>query len=288
MAIFWALVCLVLAAVNDLVFKFYARKPRSPGWFVAIVGMAWLAAAVWFPRGWPAHWGATLFWGAVSGGFSVGGNLLMLAAMRSLEAGVCATIYRLNLVPVVIGAALLLHEVLSPLQWIGIGCACLAVAAFVPWNEAERKLAWGGFVMMLAASLMRAGMGLSYRYGFLHGADCAWVVIVNSWFWIGGGALYALRRDPLMNHAADTGEEARTARRKLWQYGLLSGVLVAGIVLSMAASLAAGAASVVLPIAQMSFLLTSGLSVWLLKEKWTLLKLGALTSGVAAILLLSW
>ncbi len=279
MAIFWALICLALAAVNDLVFKFYARKPRSNGYFAAIVGVVWLPMAWLFTRGLPADWTATLVWGAISGIFSIGGNLLMLEAMRTLDAGVCATIYRLNLVPVVIGAALLLGESLTAYQYGGIVCACTAVLAFIPAGGGRRRLLAAGFAMMLAASLMRAGLGLSYRYGFLHGADQAWVVVIDSLFWIAGGVVYARLRERREAGGAEW--------RKLWGYGVLSGVLVTGIVLTMAESLALGRASVVLPVAQMSFLGTGLLGVWLLKEKITWRKSGAFACGVAAILLLS-
>ena len=113
MAIFWALSCMILAALNDLVFKFYARKPRSQGYFVSIVGGVWMITGMCFVRQFDVNWQSTILWGAISGFFSVGGNLLMLDAMRSLDAGVCSTIYRLNLVPVTIGAAVLLGEKIS-------------------------------------------------------------------------------------------------------------------------------------------------------------------------------
>lgn len=278
MAIFWALSCMVLAALNDLVFKFYARKPRSQGYFVSIVGGVWMITGMFFVRQFDVDWRATLIWGTISGIFSVGGNLLMLDAMRSLDAGVCSTIYRLNLVPVTVGAALLLGENISLQQYAGIICACAAVAAFLP-RERSGKIVKAAFIMMIIASLMRAGMGLSYRYGFLHGADENWVVVVNSLFWIFGGLFYGKIRK--------TGNSEENNSKKLWGYALLSGVLVAGIVLTMAQSLVYGDASVVLPIAQMSFLVTGILGVILLKEKITVMKVIALLLGVAAVLLLS-
>ena len=278
MAIFWALSCMILAALNDLVFKFYARKPRSQGYFVSIVGGVWMITGMCFVRQFDVNWQSTILWGAISGFFSVGGNLLMLDAMRSLDAGVCSTIYRLNLVPVTIGAAVLLGENISLQQYIGISCACGAVAAFLP-RERSGKIMQTAFVMMIIASLMRAGMGLSYRYGFLHGADENWVVVVNSLFWIFGGLFYGKVRK--------TENDNQTDIKKLWGYALLSGVLVAGIVLTMAQSLVCGAASVVLPIAQMSFLVTGILGAILLKEKITFMRVIALLLGVAAILLLS-
>ena len=287
MAIFWAFVCLFFSAANDFLFKCFARKPRSHGYFVAIVGIAWLATGLCFVRSWDVDWRATVFWGVVSGFCSIAGNLLMLDAMRTLDGGVCSTIYRMNLVPVALGAALLLDETLTPLQWCGIAAACGAVILFLPANAALRRREALPLAMMLGASLIRAGMGLSYRYGFRHGADKDMVVVLNSLFWIVGGVLYALLRERKVLLAIPASE--RLSAKKLWGYGLLSGALVAGIVLTMAASLALaeGKASVVLSISQMSFLLTGLLGVVILKEEVSWKRAAALLCGVAAILCLS-
>lgn len=285
MAIFWAAVNLFFAAFNDMVFKGYARKPRSHGLFVTIVGVIWFVSAACCVTAPVKHWHATLFWGAVSGFFSVGGNMLMLDAMRKLDAGICATIYRLNLVPAVLLAYFILAEPITLVQWSGIACACLAVLAFIPrGGGAVRREMTLSLVFMITASLMRAGMGISYRYGFTCcGASEQVVPVINSVFWIVGGLLYALIRERSELKALAEWK----ACRKLLGYGVLSGALVAGIVVTMAKSLSLGNASVVLPIMQMSFLLTGILSVIFLKEKVTVMKVLALLLGMAAVLLLS-
>jgi len=275
-AVVFALLCLVFAAGNDLVFKFYARRSRSKGYFVTLVGAVWLLAACCFPLSFPIDWRATLLWGVVSGFFSVAANLLLLEAMERLGAGLCATIYRLNMVPAVLGAAVLLHEELSAMQWVGVALAIAAVLAFFPKGQ-RGKFVLAGFLMALAAALLRAAMGLSYRFGFLHGADRNMVVVIDSLFWVAGGILYALWREksPLRD------------QRHLVRYGLGSGLLVAGIVFTMAASLQYGRASIVLPIAQMSFLVTFFGSVIFLHEKAPRMTWIGVACGIGAVLLLS-
>ena len=284
MAIFWAFACMFFAACNDLLFKFFAGKNRGNGFFVSVVGVVWLVVAL-IPAllgQAPADWRATIIWGCISGFFSLAGNIMMLDAMRSLDVGVCSTIYRLNLVPVTVGAALILNENITPIQYVGIAAACLAILAFIPRNQSEvkRKLGWA-FIVMIIASLLRAGMGLSYRYGFLHGASEKYVVVVNSLFWIFGGVLYAFWRErQLMPYN-------KQDWKNLFFLGGLSGALVTGIVITMALMLKLGNASVVLPIAQMSFLVTGALGIWLFKERLTVSKAMAFILGVAAVLLLS-
>ena len=133
-----------------------------------------------------------------------------------------------------------------------------------------------GFYLVLAAAVLRAGMGLSYKYGFLQDADRNGVTLINSLFWIGGGILYALLRE----------RQLHLPGRKLLLYGVFSGLLVAGIVFFMAASLHLGNAGIVLPIAQMSFLGTLLLSVLILKERIDVMKIAAVLCGAGAILLL--
>lgn len=287
MAVFWAFACMFFAACNDLLFKFFAGKNRGNGFFVSFVGIVWLAVAIIFAIGTPPPeaWQATIVWGCISGFFSLAANLMMLDAMRSLDAGVCSTIYRLNLVPVTVGAALLLGENISAYQYCGIVAACIAVCAFIPRKNktagsSKRNFSWA-LLIMIGAAFLRAGMGLSYRYGFLHGAVEKYVVIINSLFWIAGGVLYAFWREKsLMPYS-------RQDWKNLFFLGTLSGALVTGIVITMALMLKLGNASVVLPIAQMSFLVTGALGIWLLKEKLTLPKTIAFICGVAAILLLT-
>lgn len=284
MAIFWAFACMFFAACNDLLFKFFAGKNRGNGFFVSVVGVVWLVVAL-IPAllgQAPADWRATIIWGCISGFFSLAGNIMMLDAMRSLDVGVCSTIYRLNLVPVTVGAALILNENITPIQYVGIASACLAILAFIPRNQSEvkRKLGWA-FIVMIIASLLRAGMGLSYRYGFLHGASEKYVVVINSLFWIFGGVLYAFWRE---RHLMPYNKQDW---KNLFFLGGLSGALVTGIVITMALMLKLGNASVVLPIAQMSFLVTGALGIWLFKERLTVSKAMAFILGVAAVLLLS-
>lgn len=276
MAILFAFCCLGFSAVNDFVFKLYARKVRSRGMFVALIGMVWLLLLGWLPRGPETSLTATWVWGSISGLFSVAGNLLLIEAMGRQSAGLCSTIYRLNLVLVVAGAWLFLGEALTGMQLAGVVLALAAILAFLPKRNGVplEKL---GFRLVVLAAVLRAGMGLAYRYGFLHGADRNGVIVINSLFWIAGGLLYARWREGRLT----------LPDRKLLFYGTVSGLLVVGIVFCMAAALQFGEAGIVLPIAQMSFLGTYLLGMVFLKEPLTRRGMLALAAGIAGVVLLS-
>jgi len=285
MAVTLAFCCLAFAAANDFVFKLFARKERSRGAFVFAVGVLFTAVLMLFLRDnwWGQSWKATLFWGVVCGLCSVVGNILLIESMARLSAGLCSTVYRLNLALVVPLAVIVFGETRLWYQWIGVALALLAVLAFMPVGEKKPASARNiDYVMLILAMVLRAGMGIAYKYAFkCAGAAESGVQIVNGLAWVVGGIAYYL----LGERKTFACREAFSS--KVLGYGAFSGVLVTGIIYFMAKSLAVGDASIVLPIQQMSFLATFFLGVFFLKEKITMRKVAALLCGVAALLLLS-
>lgn len=280
MAVFYALFCLLCSAGNDFIFKLFARKPRTRGIFCAIIGIVWgLLTLFCFQIDWTT-WKAILIWGSVIGFFSIAANLLLIEAMGMQSAGVCSTIYRLNLVPVVFGAWFLLGEKIAPFQWIGIVLAIGAVLCFLSLpdsaDSADKKKAKIGIIMVILAAFLRAGMGLSYKYAYAANADEFGITAFIALFWILGGGLYALLRE----------QKQTKLDKSLLFYGTLSGLFVAGITIFMALALKAGKASITLPIAQMSFPLTFLLSILFLKESVTRWKIIGVILSIAAVLLL--
>ena len=282
MAVIFAFCCIFCSAMNDFVFKLFARKPRSRGLFVLVIGAAWSIASLFLPGLKGSSWQVTITWGIISGLFSVIGNLLLIEAMGKQSAGLCSTIYRLNLALVVPGAAIIFKEHNTLMQYIGIAAALAAVLFFLPGSVTKEKRNDGtlGLILVIIAAILRAGMGLSYKYGFNLGASANGVNLINGFCWIIGGGIYFILREW-------KNDQLGKWSRKVAGYGILSGLFVFGIVFFMAHSVRLGNASIVLPIMQMSFIVTFVLSAVFLKEKITIYKFLALTSGAAALLLLS-
>ena len=290
MAITYAFCCLFFSALNDFIFKLFANsssgeggtKKRSCGLFVSIVGLIWFAFTIGLPHKEGTTLQATLLWGFISGFFSLVGNILLIESMGYQSAGVSSTIYRLNMVLVVIGAFLFLGEPLTPTIVAGVVCAFVAVMAFIPKRTAETAAqdaakAKLGFTLAVLASVLRACMGLSYKYAFSHQADVNGVTALNAFCWLAGGVLYSLIREHKLS----------LPTKHDWLIGLTSGIFVSGIVFFMAWMNACGNASVVNPIAQMSFLGTFVLSAIFLKEKMTKQKMVAVLFGIIAIIFLT-
>lgn len=280
MGIVFAGCCLICSAGNDFIFKLFARRRRSRGVFAGLIGIVWFAVLCMMPQEW-ADGRATVWWGILSGFFSITANLLLIEAMGLQSAGICATIYRFNLLPVVFGAWILLGEKIGLLQGIGIAVAVVAVLCFLPSSEKtvrrRMRLARLGTGLVMMAALLRGAMGIAYKYAFQNGADRNGILLINALFWIAGGFVYALFR-----------ERCRLLPdRTMAGYGILSGFCVVGIVGFMAMALQAENAAVVLPIAQMSFPATFLLSVLFLHERIDRWKLSGVAFGILAVILLS-
>ena len=282
MAVVFALLCCGSAALNDLVFRLYARKSRSRGLYVLVIGIVWaLVFAAPLLSGGKAFSETTLVWGILSGLFSVLANILLIEGMSHNDAGMCATIYRLNLVAVVIGAFFLLGETLTALKITGVFFAVVAIFMFFADSQSKGKAAAAsklGLYLVAGGALLRAAMGLSYKHALTLGADRSGILFLNGVLWVVGGGLYFLIREH---------RRVDIPFKKIAGYGALSGVLICGIVFFMALALQYGDAAIVIPLAQMSFLGTCALGIIFLKEKLTTKKSLGILAGLICILLMS-
>jgi drug/metabolite transporter (DMT)-like permease len=265
--------------VNDFVFKQYIHRGSHPlGLFVVGVGVVWTAvfgAGMLATNGgltgvgWPIALGAGLA--------SVVANLLFIASFRSVPAGTGATIYRLNLVGVAILGVALLGEPLTGWKVLGImlgGAAVLLIRN--GHTETTQQLARAGLLALAVACGLRAIMGILYKVSSTAGVPPFEMLTMGGVCWIIGGMAFALGR----------GENLRPDRRVMG-FALLSGLLVCGITHFMLAATQLGEASVVVPITQLSFIVTMILGMTFHREPLVLPKAFALAAAVACILSLA-
>ncbi len=289
-SILYAMGSMFFAGVNDFVFKKHAMSGMSQGQYLGMTGLVWTAVFSLFAlvtAGDITISRNAIVWGIVAGFFSIISNYLLVSSLRYLDAGIGATIFRLNLVIVAIMAFILFDETLTMSKGIGLCLACAAVILFAGGTTGGKKrdTKIKAFVLAIAASVLRAGMGLSYKFAAIDFASLPkedltiqnyWFLAIQGLMWFVVSLFISIRfeRSPRIS-IRNTG------------YGMLSGGLICGIVLFMARALVSGDASVVIPITQMSFLMTSLLSWPLIKERFSMCKLSALATSTAAILFLT-
>jgi drug/metabolite transporter (DMT)-like permease len=274
--VLFALISLAMAGLNDLLFKRQARSAEC-GRYMAIVGVVWtgvFSAAAIFSQAAPTT--SSLLWGLLAGSFSALANYLLILSLRKLDASVGATIYRLNMVPAAILALLFLGEELSPYKALGLALGCLAVLVIQSGGRRERR--HGGIepalLLAITASLLRALMGITYKLAA--SAQREWFLAAQGPMWIGVGLMTRPRGK---SRAALAGPDIFLA--------LASGILICGNVFSFSWATQLGDASVVIPISQMSFIVTTLLAQLLMKERMTASKALAIALALAAVLFLS-
>lgn len=281
MAVVFALLSLLVAGLTDIVFKRYSSEPRSRGAYVMGMGVVWTVlqmAIVWATGKSVVPDGQTLAFGLAAGLLVATANLALIESLTHIDVGLASTIYRLNTVAVVALAVLLLDEQLTVVKAVGVLLGLVAVVALYESHPAtgRARLALSFFWLAIAAALLRAGFGIVSKAAVSRGVDLQLLLLVNGPVWIAAGWVYARLREPPM----------RMTRAKLG-YSLVSGALICGIANFLMLALERGDASVVVPIANMSFLVTIVISVLTGMERMTLRKLVAIVMTVAAIVVLA-
>jgi drug/metabolite transporter (DMT)-like permease len=280
-AVLFAILSLLFAGMNDVVFKRYSSRDRSRGMYVLGIGVVWtvLQTALFLFRGGSFSADPT----TLSYGFGAGlvltlSNILLIESMTHIDASLGSTIYRLNTIGVVLLAWLFLHESIAPLKAAGIAAGIVGV--FLLARRPDRAPHAGTFrlfaVVAVAASLLRAVYGVVTRSAVVHGAAPEAMLVMIAACWIAGGAVYALAREKRFRI---TGKKAA--------YSAVSGVLVFLIVNCLMRAVELGEASTVIPIANMSFVVAFGLSASLGMEGVSRRKVYAVLCACLSVLLLS-
>jgi len=285
-SIIFALISLAFGGINDFVFKMQANGNGRCGQYLAVVGAVWMVvfSIPGLIHGNPHISMIALKWGLIVGFIAVIANYLLIRSLRSLDASVGVTIYRLNLLAATIIAILFLGESLTLTKTLGVIAASIAVLLF-SYNKTEHRssgLQWAMGLVFLA-SLLRACVGIGYKLNTREltalphtqsAGQSEWFLAIQGLVWLVVGLI-------VMRLEGETGLE-----RNSLNYGVISGLLICGLVWFFNKAMALGDASVVIPISQMSFLVTALLSWGFIKEKFTGMKPIALAASVVAIVLL--
>ena len=273
-----ALASLTFAGVNDFIFKQQSIGGGGRGSYMAVAGAVWFAvfAVAAVASGDAAPTTTTLVWGLAAGLFSVSANYLLIGSLRTLGAAVGATIYRMNMVIAAAIGMVFLGEAVTGMKLGGLALGAAAVLLFTAGPRGTvRRVAESALLAAVTASLLRACMGITYKLAAGAGTDARWFLALQGFVWLAAGSAVALRFERSV--------------RLTWsntRHGLVSGLLICGIVYFFQRALDMGEASIVIPIAQMSFVVTALISRVVLKERLDGRRLAALGLSAASFVLL--
>jgi len=277
----FALLSLFFAGLNDVVFKRYSAKDRSRGMVIFGIGLVWviLQGLTFIVSGADLQSdNMTLIYGLLAGVVLTLSNLMLIESLGHIEVSLGSTIYRLNTIGVVLLSVLFLHEELSTTKVAGITIGIVAILLLAKRPGAGKINSLPGLFLLLVifASLLRAIYGVISKDGLSQGADADTMLLMAASCWVVGGALYARFREGRF----------RLTRKKT-AYAFLSGLLVYLIVNFLIAAVARGEASIVIPVANLSFVAALLISVLLGMERLSVYKLGAMACAITSIGLLA-
>ena len=280
-AIFFALLSLIFGGLNEVVFKRYSARERSRGMMICGVGLVWslLLGLDVTVRGDSILFNTpTWIYGLVAGISVAIANILLLESLRHMEVSLGSTIYRLNTIIVVILSIVFLNEILSGFKLAGILCGIVAVLLLYHHQNSTGSYTTlkSGLILVIIGALLRAIYGVVTKAGLSAGADTNGLILLSALCWIVSGLLYAV----LIEHRY-------SITRSKVSYSLVSGLIIYGIVKTLVIALSMGEASVVITIANMSFLVALFVALVLKMEVLSLKKVSAMVFAVSAILLLT-
>ena len=281
-AIIFALLSLVIGGLNEVVFKRYSARERSRGMMICGVGVVWAVLLITDVtiRGDVIVFNSTSWtFGLVAGILVAIANILLLESLRHMEVSLGSTIYRLNTIAVVFLSVIFLGESLSLIKLAGVGCGVIAVLLLYRQQHSTgfHQTLKTGLIIVIAGALLRAVYGVVTKAGLSEGADADTLMLISALCWIISGLLYAV----VIEHRYSI------TRAKL-VYSLVSGLLVYGIVKTLVKALSLGEASVVITIANMSFLMALLVALVLKMEALSPKKIIAMIFAISAITLLSY
>ncbi len=243
---------------SDLIYKRAAASGIGAAQFVML--QAWVFAPTinlyaWATGTLDVHWSAA--WGSLAGLFSL---VAFYNFARSLKDGAVSTnapIFRLNFTLTALLAIVLLGETLTLAKAGALVCALVAVWLLLGEPGAARggiKLA--SLTRVLIATVAMAFANLFYKIGLQHGALPETMVAAQAWAFSSLATVLAVMQ-----------EKRLRLTPWAWPYSVPAAIaLLVGFVLLMH-GLALGAASVLVPVAQMSFVFTALVGVLLFREK---------------------
>jgi drug/metabolite transporter (DMT)-like permease len=276
----YALAAMLLYGIADFVYKRGAAAGAKPHQFLMV--QTWFFSSLALAYGLASGtlvFSAGALWGAATGVLVVVGYYNFAHSLGSGSVSVNATIFRLSFAVTVLLAVLILGEPLTASKIAGLALVCVAVwllLAAPTGDGGSHARTISSLARVLVATVAVGIASFTYKLGLREGARPIALVVVQ-----GGVAI------TLATAFAAWIDRGIRPSRAAWKHAPIAAVLLVVAFTFLAKGLEAGEASVVVPIAQMGFVVTALLGFAFLREPFTLRKGVGLAAALAALACLS-
>jgi drug/metabolite transporter (DMT)-like permease len=217
--------------------------------------------------------GPPFAWGMMAG-------VLIFVALynfaRSLASGavsIVAPVFRLSFAITVALAVWLLNERLTGWKLAGLGASLVALWLLLAGGPASApRITKSSVLNVLVATVTMGIVSFIYKLGVIAGGSPTTVLTGQASVFLPLATLFALKRDGGFHPPPGA-----------WRHGATAAVLLLFGLVMLLAGLARGEASVLVPVAQMSFVVTAGLGFIFLREALTIRKGLGLAFAIVAL-----
>ena len=280
-SILFGIGALILFGISDLIYKRAARAGIPTHQFLMVQSSLYTPPVVLY--GW---WTGTLdfplvsLWGAVAAVFAFTGFYNFAYSLKGGAVSSNAAIFRLSFVLTALLGVVVLGEPLTGWKVAGWLLALVAVWLLLGGGNSvasiEPKLRRSSLVRVCVATVAVGIANLLYKVGLNAGATPAALLVVQAAMVVSMSTLLAYRIDGRIAPRSDT-----------YRFAIVTSLLLALAFIFLMEGLARGEASVLVPIAQMGFVLTALLGFVFLREPMHGRNLLGLFFAVAALVSLA-
>jgi len=278
----YALGAMLLFGLGDLVYKRGAAAGAQAHHFLMVQSWVFAPSVVLYAA-WTGslHFVAGSLWGALAGLFVLVGFYNFAHSLRTGSISINAPVFRLSFVLTAALAVLLLGEPLTPYKVAGLLLALAAVwlllGAPAPDDAAGRRESRSSLARVLVATVSVGAGNFIYTLGLRAGATPGSLIVAQAAVVVTLASAFVGVVD---RRIRPSGAALRYAPRAAVVLALAFAFMVEGM--------ARAQASVVVPIAQMGFVVTALLGFLFLREPFTARKGAGLAAALAALASLAY
>ena len=219
-------------------------------------------------------------WGSLAGVFIFIGFHYFIRSLITGSVSTNASIFRMNFIVTVILVVIFLGEPLTASKIAGLALSLLAAWLLLgAGDNAERtpnKARRGSLAQVVIATLAFGTSNVFHTVGLRHGAVPETLAVAQA-------ALFM----PIATVAVYFADRTLRAPPVTFIYGAAAAIMLLGATIFLLRGVADGQASVLIPIAQMGFIIAALLGIFILRERVTIRKVVGLVSALAALAVLA-
>ncbi|MCX7158098.1 MAG: EamA family transporter [Proteobacteria bacterium] len=272
-AIACALGALICFGLGDLIYKQGAAAGAQPHQFLML--QSWVFTPIVFVYALATHqleFVPGTLWGALAGVFILTGFYNFAYSLKTGSISINAPVFRLSFVITAALAVAVLGEPPTAAKAAGIALALAAAWLLLGGAGGPQREDRGSLIRVLVATVAVGIGNLIYKFGLQAGATPASIIVAQGCAVVVGATLFVAWK-----------EGGIRAEAPVRRFAPRAAVVLAAAFSLLVEALARGQASVVVPVAQMGFVVTALVGTLFLGERFTLRKGAGLLAALAAL-----